>query len=252
MSHRLADGVVVNSRVLRDYLIDQEDFPAEFVHLCANGLNARGFSRSGAVPEGVAPPGALVVGSLCNLRPEKNLTVLLKAFAVCSIVDPRLLLLLVGSGPELDALQKEAAELNVLDRCRFQPAVADVAPWLSLMDIFVLPSRSEALPNALMEAMASACACIGSRVGGIPELVEPDVTGLLFESGDVASLASCLQRLSRDGNLRTRLGVAAADRIRGQFSLDAAAGRLGTVYEHQLGIQAASTGAGAGLPDPPS
>jgi glycosyltransferase involved in cell wall biosynthesis len=105
------------------------------------------------------------------------------------------------------------------------------------MDIFVLPSVSEALSNALMEAMACECACVASRVGGNPELVQHGETGLLFQKGDVGTLIEQLQVLIADAPLRKRLGRRAAAFISENFSLGAAATRLGVIYEHVMSAQ---------------
>src|SRR5439155_9534272 len=99
------------------------------------------------------------------------------------------------------------------------------------IDIFVLPSVSEALSNALMEAMACGCACIASRVGGNCELIEDGATGLLFENKDVAALVGQIERLIADPGLQRQLGQRAASTIREKFSLGAAAARLGCIYD---------------------
>jgi len=99
------------------------------------------------------------------------------------------------------------------------------------MDIFVLPSRTEALSNSLMEAMACGCAVIASRVGGNVELVSNDTTGLLFESDDIYGLATCLEALISNSDLRNRLALAAAERMRSSFSLAASARRMESIYE---------------------
>jgi glycosyltransferase involved in cell wall biosynthesis len=181
----------------------------------------------------------LVIGTICVFRPEKGLATLLNAFAACYASNPRLFLVMVGDGPEREHLQRQAIELGIMSRCLFGPAASDVVPWLSLIDIFVLPSMSEAFSNALMEAMACECACIASRVGGNPELVQDGDTGLLFEKGDVRSLVGQLRRLIADPALRQRLGRRAAAVIDSRFSLGAAAARMGAIYDTAIAEQGA-------------
>jgi len=106
---------------------------------------------------------------------------------------------------------------------------------LRAIDIFVLPSLSEALSNALMEAMACGCAVVASQVGGNPELVSDGTTGLLFRAGDAAELADRLERLIVDDGLRTRVGVAASESVRQRFSLQASVRRMEEIYEELLG-----------------
>lgn len=240
IAHRLADGIVVNCEAMREHLVTDERLRREHIHLCYNGLDTGRFRRSAAPPTGVVPDGAIVVGTLCALRPEKDLSTLLEAFAACRASDERLFLLVVGSGPEKARLEARAAQLDIGRHCRFEPTVADVVPWLSLVDLFVLPSRFEALPNALMEAMSCGCVCVASRVGGTPELIVDGETGFLFNPGDAAALAAHLHRLVADGALRARLVEGAMARIQSQFSLEASAARLGAIYEERASALNAS------------
>jgi glycosyltransferase involved in cell wall biosynthesis len=232
LGDRLADGVVVNCDAIRRHLVSDFKVPAQRVHVCYNGLVASRFSADASRGvNGAVPLGATVVGTVCVHRTEKDLPTLLRAFARCAHADPQLFLVVVGDGPERPGLERLVEELGIAPRCRFQGRVADVAPWLACMDLFVLPSISEALSNALMEAMASRCACIASRVGGNVELVRPGDTGLLFEPGDVLGLADQITRLAGDRALRIELGSRASDFIRRSFSAESAAGRLGSLYE---------------------
>jgi glycosyltransferase involved in cell wall biosynthesis len=107
------------------------------------------------------------------------------------------------------------------------------------IDIFVLPSVSESFPNALLEAMASGCACVATRVGGIPELIEDNRSGLLFANGDAGALAAHLDRLLKDTALRRQLGTAAAARARAEFPVNAYCRRMEALYDTLLTSQRA-------------
>lgn len=104
------------------------------------------------------------------------------------------------------------------DRAIFTGLRDDIPRLLAETDIFVLPSHSEGLSNALMEAMASGCACVASDVGGNRFLIRNGVSGLLFPAGDRAALAAHLRRLLEDPAKRRALGEAARRRIEEQFS----------------------------------
>ncbi len=106
------------------------------------------------------------------------------------------------------------------------------------LDIFVISSESESFPNGLLEAMACGCASIGSRVGGIPELINPGVSGLLFESKSVPDLAVALTQLIQDPALRERLAQQAAIEARDKFSIEAFARRNEALYEKLLAAKA--------------
>jgi glycosyltransferase involved in cell wall biosynthesis len=141
---------------------------------------------------------------------------------------------MVGSGSMLADLEKRAAERGILDACIFQPATSRVVDWLRHIDVFVLPSLSEAFSNSLMEAMACGCCAIASSVGGNPELVEDGKRGLLFAPGDTAGLERALQEVILDANLRRRLADAGRDFVRANFSRETAARRMGEIYSALL------------------
>ena len=136
----------------------------------------------------------------------------------------------MGSGDQLPGLERLANELGIVARCHFEPATAAIPEWLSTMDIFVLPSRSEAFSNSLMEAMACGCCAIASDVGGNPELIRHTETGLLFPVADSEALAAMLRTVIAEPATRARLANAGERLIRTNFSAGAAAARMGEIY----------------------
>jgi L-malate glycosyltransferase len=227
---RLVNGIVINSEAIRSEMIATEHVAASLLHLCYNGIDTTAFDSAGRVRVPALKNASLVIGVVSVLRPEKDLVTLLEAFAPMAAQNRHLRLAIVGSGPELSRLEALAQKLRVWDQCAFQPAVSDVASWLKSIDIFVLPSISEALSNSLMEAMACGCACIASRTGGNPELIRDGETGLLFEPGNSEDLARKIHRLSHDSDLRSRLAQAGCRFIRDGFSLCASATRMQEIY----------------------
>jgi glycosyltransferase involved in cell wall biosynthesis len=234
ITDRLVDGIVVNCEFLRRHLRDEEKAPAGLIHLCYNGIDTGAFQPVRCARPDALRAAALVVGVVCALRPEKGLDTLLDAFAAVRGCVPGMKLAIVGSGSCLGDLQDRARALGVLPDCVFEPATPRVADWLHAIDIFVLPSLSEALSNSLMEAMACGCCVAASRVGGNPELVAHGETGMLFEPRDVAGLAEVLRLLVRDPARRSQLACNAARLIRSRFSLATAARRMGEIYSTLL------------------
>lgn len=234
LTDKLVDGIVVNSEAVRRDLIDSEHLPPSLLHLCYNGIDLSRFHPQARRRVPALADASIVIGVVCVLRPEKGLPVLLKAFAQSNAAGEPARLLIVGSGSELPGLQALAKELKIHDRCIFQPAVSDVAPWLESIDVFVLPSLSEALSNSLMEAMASGCVCIASETGGNPELIRHCDTGLLFRPGDPDDLAAKLDCIIANEPLRVKLGRASTRLIHEQFSLSASAARMAEIYESFL------------------
>jgi glycosyltransferase involved in cell wall biosynthesis len=240
LTDHLVDAVIVNCEAMRHHMMDDEGVRPEYLRLCYNGLDTRCFQPLAKERPLTLAGASLVIGVVCALRPEKGLPTLLEAFAKVvsgrsSALRTALRLVVVGSGPMLQTLQALTIELGLQNRCHFEPSTSDVAGWLRAIDIFVLPSLSEALSNALMEAMACGCAVVASEVGGNPELVSDGTTGLLFHAGNAVELADRLERLIGDENLRTRVGAASAESVRQRFSLQASVRRMEEIYEELLG-----------------
>ncbi len=234
LTDRMVDAIVVNCEFMRRHMRDEEKAPAGLIRLCYNGIDTGIFHPGrGDLPEALKDA-SLVVGVVCGLRPEKGLETLLDAFAAVRGLQAGMKLAIVGSGPVLAALRDRARMLDIMPDCVFEPATSRVPDWLRAIDIFVLPSLSEALSNALMEAMACGCAVAASRVGGNPELVLRGETGMLFEPRDAAGLAAVLRLLAGNPTLRASLADNAARLVQKRFSLGAAARRMGEIYEALL------------------
>lgn len=227
VTDRLVDAVVVNCQWMKQCLVEEEHVPDRKVRLCYNAVDLERY-RPGARPA----PGGVTIGTVCALRPEKGVDTLIRAFA--TVRQSEVKLLIVGSGPEEAKLRALCLQLGVAEACHFEPATNNVAEWLGKIDIFVLPSRFEALSNSLMEAMACGCCPVASRVGGNPELVEHGVSGLLFQADNVAELTGQLQELLTDGPRRKRLAAAAATRMSTQFTSENFINSMQGIYESVL------------------
>jgi glycosyltransferase involved in cell wall biosynthesis len=225
VTDRLADGIVVNCDYMRRHLLDDEHISAKLIHLCYNGVDTSIFH-----PEPRTSSGNLVIGVVCALRPEKGLSTLVEAFGAIAPLHPGAKLVIVGGGPCLNDLQSQARALNVYDSCIFAPATNDVTTWLRTIDIFVLPSLTEALSNSLMEAMACGCCAVASRVGGNSELIGESERGVLFESRNASQLAEILNALIADPERRARLAAAGTRFIHEGFSLSTSVTRMQQIY----------------------
>jgi glycosyltransferase involved in cell wall biosynthesis len=229
LTDHLVNAIVVNSQAVARELMAEDGVPGSRIRLVYNGLDTRRFLRDGPRAELPFTAGSVVIGIVCALRPEKGLKVLIEAFHKVRPAHPEARLVIIGSGPMLAELKTAGC-----DGCHFEPAVQDVAPWLRAIDIFVLPSLSEALSNSLMEAMACGCCPIASDIGGNPELIQAGETGLLFPANCPSALAAHLDLVLRDSELRRRLATAAERRMHHKFTREAAAQRMGEVYSEFL------------------
>lgn len=228
---RLADAVVVNCEYLARHMREDERVPAERVQLCYNGLDLDIFRPlpGPRLPE--VADASLVIGVVCALRPEKDLGTLLTAFARVRNRRAGMKLLIVGDGSCKPELQEQSRTLGIAEDCVFLPASAEVAACLRSIDIFVLPSLSEALSNSLMEAMACGCCAVASQTGGNVELVAPGRTGWLFEPGNATELAHVLESLIADDARRKDAAAAGRRFIEERFSFATMARRMEEIYD---------------------
>lgn len=153
------------------------------------------------------PLAAKVLLTVGRLALEKGHADLLRALARLQggQAESDVHLLIVGMGPEKNALVALRKELALDGNVHFCGQKDDVRPYYGIADIFVLPSHTEGSPNVLLEAMAAELPIVATAVGGVPELVTNEVNALLVPKHDVAQLADAIQRLLQDPELRRRL-----------------------------------------------
>jgi len=229
---RLAKGVFVNCQGLADHLNVDWKLSRKRIHVCHNGYELQEFNPLGRRrPEGLADA-SIVIGTVALLRPEKNIGMLIEAFAALHRIDNRARLLIVGSGPQKTELVQKAEELELTDACVFQPTVSEPADWMRAIDIFVLPSVSEGFSNSLLEAMACGCCPVASRVGGTPELVNNGERGILFEPGNRKELSDALVHLMQHPQEQRRMAEKAATFVREHLTIQQASARLAAIYRN--------------------
>lgn len=185
-------------------------------------LLSKGAARMVLAPELVRTyANALWIGSIAELHPTKGLDTLVEAFAAIAHDLPSTVLVIMGDGSEWARLQKLVQIYDLPDRVVLSGFVKDASSHLPALDVFVLPSRSEALGYALLEAGLASLPSIGTRVGGIPEIIEDGQTGLLVPPGKSIALSQALTQLLNNESLRNRLGTALNEKVRSEFSAKA-------------------------------
>jgi glycosyltransferase involved in cell wall biosynthesis len=181
------------------------------------------------------PDDALVIGCVGRLVELKNHRVLIAQLPALAADFPQLRLVLLGDGPLAPALRAQAAALGAADRVVMPGARDDVHALLPGFDVFALPSHTEGLSIALLEACAAGLPIVASRVGGNPEIVVEDVTGRLFDPDDGAALQPILSTLLADPALRARLGHAARVWVEENGSVEVMCDKYDGVYARARG-----------------
>lgn len=184
------------------------------------GLGINGFSH--------------IVGVVGRLNHKKNHLSLIDAFHKVSKVFDTACLLIIGDGEMKSILKNRVAELGILDKVLFLGNRRDVPELLYIMDIFVLPSITEGLSMAILEAMASGLPVVATRVGGNPELVVDNETGILVPSNDPQALVQAISSLLSDEGLSKKMGMAGQKRLLNLFDVNRMALEYMTVYEKCL------------------
>lgn len=164
----------------------------------------------------------MVVGTIANFYPTKGLDILIQASPLLGNVHT----VIIGDGP--------ARPASVPPRTHLLGTIPDAARLLPAFDVFVLPSRKEGLPYALIEAMAAGLPIVATTVGGIPEIITHEKNGLLVPVENPAALAAAIRRLVDDPSFRAQLGNAAKTSAE-KFSFAAQLANTLAVYRGLLG-----------------
>jgi glycosyltransferase involved in cell wall biosynthesis len=150
---------------------------------------------------------------------------------------PQLRFLIVGDGPRRAALESLVAQHGLRPRVEFMGHREDIEAILSDADLFVLPSRSEAFPNAAIEAMASGLPVVASAVGGLLDLIEPYRTGVLVPSDNPGALAAAIDALVSAPDRAARIGTAARETVATRYSFDRMVSSFEALYRSELGVR---------------
>jgi len=225
---RFADHVLVNADAVKKWLID-DGYDAAKISVICNGVDCAQLdagSRGDAVrAEFGFPREAPIVAVVGRLHPGKGLEQFLDAAAIVAARSANVRFLIVGepaagNGGYLDALRDRAAGQGLGDHVTFAGLRHDVSELLAGVTVSVMPSLNEALPNAMLEAMAAGVPVVATRVGGTPEAIDGGVTGLLVPPGDAYALAESISRLLEDPRRGGAIGHAARRAVERRFSMD--------------------------------
>jgi glycosyltransferase involved in cell wall biosynthesis len=241
---RRADAfVAVASPIVEELLA--AGVPEERVHAIPNGVDTRHHvpvddaeRRRARRALGLPPVPTVVYAG--RLAPEKGVDILVDAWADARRRGSLATLALVGDGPERAALERRARDHGILGAVRFAGSAEDVAPWLRAADAFVLPSRTEGLSLALLEAMATGLPVIATDVGGTPAAAGG--TAVLVPPADPATLGAALSALLEEPGRAAALGAAARRRVLEEYGILQVARRHLALYREVADARAGATG----------
>lgn len=203
-----ASALVVPSRRLERIALDVWQQPRGRVRLIANGIDTAAYRRkpkADALPRVLKRRGEKWVGTLAGLRPVKNLPRLVRAFAP---LPEEWQLVILGEGPEREAIRAQAMELGIAHRVHLPGFVSDPAKAVGLFDIFALSSDSEQFPISVLEAMAAGLAVVSPEVGDVVTMVDETNRPFVTPVGDEAALTDALAKLAAEEPLRRSIGDA--------------------------------------------
>jgi L-malate glycosyltransferase len=180
------------------------------------------------------PEGEVLVLAVANLRPEKGYDVLLESARMTADRRLPVRFAAVGGGALEEELRERHDQLDLGDRFRFLGPRTDVLRLMTAADVFVLASHQEGLPVTLMEATSVGLAIVATSVGGVPQAVADEVSGLIVPPGDPGAFTDALERVVTDPALRARLGDEAKSRS-SMFDVGAASGQVESIYRRLAG-----------------
>jgi PEP-CTERM/exosortase A-associated glycosyltransferase len=236
---RRANVVVAISNGIRDAIVERGIDPKKIV-IVPNGVDTEVFTprpTDEALAQALDLAGCFVVGFIGSLRRLEGISLLIDAFRDVHRREPRARLLIVGDGPELKRLIASTADAGLSKVVRFTGMVPheEIRKYYSVMDVLIYPridvrTNQTVTPLKPLEAMAMGKVCLASDVGGLKELVEDGVTGLLFAAGDSRDVTEKIVLLASDCCLRERLSAQAQVAVRRDREWSAIASQYPDIY----------------------
>ena len=227
------DQLIAVSRSIERKIADEHRTGAP-VRLIYNGVDLQRYDHQGPVTlrdEYGLEPGSRIVGVVARLEPEKGHQTLIEAWPSVLQKVPDAYLLIVGEGSRRDSLEQWASAHRVAHRTIFTGRRDDIPAVTAALDVAVLPSWREAQGLSILEAMALSRPVVASDVGGIPEMVEDGVTGLLVEHDNPVALAAAIVRLLTDRPFAEQIARAGHDLVHDRFCIELMVKAIEEIYD---------------------
>jgi glycosyltransferase involved in cell wall biosynthesis len=218
-TQRLVDRYVCVSRGVADFSVSIGRLPPHKIEVIGNGVDVSAFDQArpaDLAPFGIPPSGRVVV-TVARLDAQKGLVDLVEAASLLAGSIPDLHFLIVGEGAQRSELETLIAHCGLSGRVHLAGHRSDIPQILRAAFAFVLPSRWEGMPNAVLEAMATGLPVIATHVEGTDELVQPGITGLLVSPQSPPQIASALAELTAEPDRAATMGRAGRERAQSEF-----------------------------------
>lgn len=241
LTARFADRLIAVSETVRAYHLKYTAARPSQVLTIENGVDVARFETVAAEGRTLRrvlgiPPDAPLLGTIGRLVPDKGQAYFLQAASRLRDRFPQARFLVVGDGPEEDALRALAEQLDLADAVMFTGFRQDIPALLGAMDVLVMSSLREGLPLTLLEALAAGVPVVATDTGGVRALLGEDA-GLVVPPADVSALTAACERLLSDQALRERLSEQGKALVRARYSLARTADRLARLYLDLAGEQ---------------
>jgi glycosyltransferase involved in cell wall biosynthesis len=234
------DGIITNTNSIKTQYESFGWFPQNFIHVIYNGVELTDRAeRINLFEKYNLPTDCQIIFSAGRLDHQKGFDLLIEVAQKAKETNKKWQILIAGDGKLLQNLQEKAKEARVEKIFHLIGFTDTVASILKSVDVFVLPSRYEGMPNALLEAMAAGVANIATSVNGAPELVVEGETGYLVESENATQIYQRLDTILCDKKLRKSMGRKSQQRVRDQFTNEKMVENLEKLLLNQIRIASA-------------
>jgi len=234
---KFCDRVIAVSEKTRLHYLQSGGLQPDKVITLYNGVDISRFKNTDASQAAKTkqalrlPLNSRVIITIAVLREPKGIQFMIEALPAILEQFPDVHYLIVGDGEYSAALTELVTALAIKNHVTFAGHRTDIPDLLACSDIFVLPTLKDALPTVLIEALAAERPIVASDVGGVPEIIENGVNGLLVASGDPSKLAEACLRLLKDNELSRQIVLAGSKTVQQRFNIDAQIEQLSRMYE---------------------
>lgn len=241
-----SECIIANANNVRRFLIEEGKLPSNKIRVIHNGVDLSKFTALGDRRNRPHPPADLTILCVGRLDPVKGQDVLLDAVADLSTGLPDARIILVGGAVYAvekkykSLLEEKLIRLGLTGRVTMTGFHSDTRPFLRDADVMVLPSRREGFPNVVIEAMAAGVPVVATAVGGIPDIIDHEVSGLIVPPDDKTALSDALRRSLTDHQLRTTL-IAEGFLRANEFPIESMVRQHEVLYEEVLSSRPSRT-----------